>query len=154
MTSLRVNGTDHDVTTHPRAALLWALRDELGYPSAKYGCGVEQCGACRVLIDGAPAYACAIAIDDVGDRGVTTLEGLVADGRARPVVEAILAVDAGQCGYCLPGIVTTLTALKERSAAAPARREVLRALDDHLCRCGAHTRIVAAACQVLEVSDE
>jgi nicotinate dehydrogenase subunit A len=151
--TLRVNGEVRDVRTHPRAALLWALRDELGCGSVKYGCGVEQCGACRVLIDGFLAYSCAITVGDAERRDVTTLEGLVGDGRAARVVDAMAAADAGQCGYCLPGIVTTLTALAERSEAAPNRAEVVRALDPHLCRCGAHSRILSAACTALGVTD-
>jgi len=153
MTTLRINGVDRQVTTHPRAALLWALRDELGCSSAKYGCGVGQCGACRVLIDGVASASCEVAIGDAEGREVTTLEGLVGDGRAARVVDAMVAVDAGQCGYCLPGIVTTLAALGERSS-APSRAEVVRSLDAHLCRCGAHRRILDAACVALGVIDE
>ena len=153
MTTLRVDGTDREVTTNPRAALLWALRDELGCASAKYGCGVGQCGACRVLIDGAVSTSCDVSVADAAGRAVTTLEGLVAEGRAARVVDALLAVDAGQCGYCLPGIVTTLTVLGERSA-SPNREAVVQALDAHLCRCGAHRRILDAACAALGVGDE
>ena len=152
MTRVRVNGSDYDLETHPRAPLLWALRDELGCASAKYGCGVEQCGACRVLIDGVPVSSCTVTIAAAERHDVTTLEGLVADGRAMGVVDALLAVDAGQCGYCLPGIVTTLTAMASRPT-APTRADLLRALDPHLCRCGAQARIIAAACTALGVSD-
>ena len=88
MTTLRINGIDRDVTTHPRAALLWALRDELGCASARYGCGVGQCGACRVLIDDAVSASCEVSIADAEGRAVTTLEGLVDDGRAASVVVA------------------------------------------------------------------
>jgi nicotinate dehydrogenase subunit A len=152
LTRLRVNGTDYNLETHPRAALLWALRDELGCASAKYGCGTEHCGACRVLIDGAPTSSCVVTIADAAGHDVTTLEGLVADGRASRVVDALLAIDAGQCGYCLPGIVTTLTAIAERPA-APSRDDVVRALDAHLCRCGSQLRIITAACAALGVTD-
>jgi nicotinate dehydrogenase subunit A len=154
MTRLRINGTEREVTTHPRAALLWALRDELGCASAKYGCGANQCGACRVLLDGSPASSCTVTVGEAAGHGITTLEGLVADGRASRVVDAMVALDAGQCGYCLPGIVTTLTALGERPSGTPSRDELLRALDDHLCRCGAHPRILAAACAALGVANE
>ena len=154
MTRLRINGAEREVTTHPRAALLWALRDELGCASAKYGCGAAQCGSCRVLLDGVPASSCTVTVGDAAGHDVTTLEGLVADGRASRVVDAMVALDAGQCGYCLPGIVTTLTALAERSSAVPSREELLRVLDNHLCRCGTHTRILAAACAALGVVDE
>ena len=154
MTSLRINGIERRLTTHPRAALLWALRDEAGCWSAKYGCGAEQCGACRVLLDGALAFSCTTTVGDAAGHDVTTLEGLVADGRASAIVDAMVALDAGQCGYCLPGVVTTLTALAERATHAPSRDDVVRALDDHLCRCGSQTRILAAACAALGVADE
>jgi nicotinate dehydrogenase subunit A len=150
LTRLRVNGSDCNLETHPRAALLWALRDELGCASAKYGCGVEQCGACRVLIDGVPVSSCVVTVGAAEGTDVVTLEGLVAQGRATAVVDALLAIDAGQCAYCVPGIVTTLTALADRPI-APSRDDVLRALDAHLCRCGSHARIIAAACTALGV---
>ena len=152
MTGLRVNGRDEVLHTHPQAPLLWALRDELGCASVKYGCGVGQCGACRVVIDGAAEFSCLVTLADAAERDVQTLEGFLADGSADPVVDALLAIDAGQCGYCLPGIVTTLTALRERGA-AHTRDHVVRAHDDHLCRCGSHTRILAAACTALGVDD-
>ena len=147
-----MNGGLHDVATHPAAALLWALRDELGCSSVKYGCGSEQCGACRVLIDGAPAYSCTVRVADAAGRDVTTLEALDEDGRAQRVVDAMLSIDAGQCGYCLPGMVTVLTALG--SQAGPiAREDIVRVLDAHLCRCGSHVRILDAACAALDVVD-
>ena len=152
MATMRINGTELELATHPRAALLWALRDELELASAKYGCGVEQCGACRVLVDGAPVASCTVTVGDASGCEITTLEGLVADGRASRVVDAMVDVDAGQCGYCLPGIVTTLAALGERPP-PPTREDVVRALDAHLCRCGAHPRILAAACAALDVAD-
>jgi len=152
MVRLRVNGSEHDVVTHPAAALLWVLRDELGLASVKYGCGIEQCGACRVLVDGAPAYSCTLTIGDAVGRDITTLEALVADGRASRIVDAMASIDAGQCGYCLPGMVTVLTALATR-AESVTRADVVRALDPHLCRCGSHGRILDAACQALDASD-
>jgi aerobic-type carbon monoxide dehydrogenase small subunit (CoxS/CutS family) len=154
MTVLRVNGSAHEVATHRRAALLWALRDELGCSSVKYGCGADQCGACRVLIDGQPAASCTITVAEAASREVTTLEGLLSDGRAAGIVDAMIERDAGQCGYCLPGMVTTLVTLLARSNGPPDRTDLVRALDDHLCRCGSHTRILAAACAALGVVDE
>ena len=153
MTSLRVNGQSRVLHTHPQAPLLWALRDELGCASVKYGCGVGQCGACRVVIDGAPEFSCLVTIADAAARDVRTLEGFLADGSAEPIVDILLAIDAGQCGYCLPGIVTTLAALRARDA-AQTRADVVRALDDHLCRCGSQTRILKAACAALGVDDD
>jgi aerobic-type carbon monoxide dehydrogenase small subunit (CoxS/CutS family) len=120
--------------------------------SVKYGCGTEQCGACRVLIDGAPAYSCTTAIGDAESRQVTTLEALVADGRASRIIDAMAAIDAGQCGYCLPGMVTVLTALGSRRGSV-TRADVVRTLDPHLCRCGSHARILNAACEALDASD-
>ena len=149
---LQVNGESYDVATHPSAALLWALRDEVGCSSVKYGCGREQCGACRVLIDGAPAYSCTVTIADAADCDITTLESLVATGAASPVVDAMASIDAGQCGYCLPGIVLTLTALGAANP-APTRADVVRALDPPLCRCGSPGRHLAAATAALEARD-
>jgi nicotinate dehydrogenase subunit A len=149
---LHVNGKSYDVATHPSAALLWALRDEIGCSSVKYGCGSEQCGACRVLIDGAPAYSCTVTIADAAGRDITTLESLVATGAASRVVDAMASIDAGQCGYCLPGIVLALTALSAANP-SPTRADVVRALDPHLCRCGSHGRILAAAGEALEARD-
>jgi nicotinate dehydrogenase subunit A len=151
--TVRVNEIEHEVAAHERSPLLWVLRGELNCASAKYGCGAEQCGACCVLVDGMPAFSCSITAGEASGRAVTTLEGLVADGRAAPVVEAMVARDAGQCGYCLPGIVVTLTALQERSA-APTADDVVRALDDHLCRCGSQPRILAAAYAALGIADD
>jgi aerobic-type carbon monoxide dehydrogenase small subunit (CoxS/CutS family) len=152
MIALRVNGATHEVATHPRARLLWALRDEVGCSSVKYGCGADQCGACRVLVDDQPASSCSITVAEAAGREVTTLEGLLADGRAAAVADAMIELDAGQCGFCLPGMVTTLVALA-RPGRPLARDDVLRALDDHLCRCGAQGRIFAAACAALGVAD-
>lgn len=143
--TIRVNGTAHEVASHERAALLWVLRDELGCASARYGCGVEQCGACRVLVDRVPTASCSVTVADVAGREVTTLEGLVAEGRADRVIGAMVDAGAGQCGYCLPGMVTTLTALGERTAGPPSDDDLLRALDEHLCRCGSQPRILRAA---------
>ena len=153
MTTLQVNGVEHSVRTHRAAALLWALRDELGCASAKYGCAAGQCGACRVVIDGALDYSCRITVADAVGCDIRTLEGYVADGRAAPVIDALLAVDAGQCGYCLPGIATTLTMLRLRSGSPPTSEDVVRALDDHLCRCGSQPRILAAAFAALGIAD-
>jgi aerobic-type carbon monoxide dehydrogenase small subunit (CoxS/CutS family) len=153
MTTLQVNGVECEVRTHPAAALLWVLRDELACVSAKYGCGAGQCGSCRVVIDGALDYSCQISVADAVGRDVRTLEDYVDDGRAGPVIDALLAVDAGQCGYCLPGIATTLTVLRLRSGSPCTRDDVVRALDDHLCRCGSQPRILAAALAALVVGD-
>ena len=147
---LRVNGVAKDVDAAPDDALLWVLRDQLGLVAAKYGCGLEQCGACRVLVDGGPAFSCTLPVGDVGEREVTTLEGLLDDPHAKAVVGALIARNAGQCGFCLPGIAVSLIDLARRTDSA-TRDEINAALDPHLCRCGSQPRIVRAALDVLGV---
>src|SRR3982751_5805189 len=125
--------------------LLWVLRGDLDLVAAKYGCGLDQCGACRVLVDGAPLSSCQVRAGDVAGRRVETLEALVDTVEGRAVVDALLRHNAGQCGYCLPGIAVPLVALARRRGEAPmARDDVARALDAHLCRCGSQPRILRA----------
>src|SRR5262245_40919841 len=145
---LEVNGVRHEVEAEPDTPLLWALRGALGDRSPKYGCGGEQCGACRVLVGGRPLSSCTLPLGDVGDRPVTTPAGLAADDAGAAVQAALAAHNAGQCGYCLPGIAVTLTELVRRGEPVDATG-VRAALDGHLCRCGAHPRIVAAALAAL-----
>jgi aerobic-type carbon monoxide dehydrogenase small subunit (CoxS/CutS family) len=147
-----VNNHDVELDVAPSTPLLWALRDELGHRGAKYGCGLEQCGACRVLIDGVPQPSCRVSVEDLAGHTVTTIEQLATEPAGRRVIDALVARNAGQCGYCLPGIVITLTALVERGASIE-RREIVTALDPHLCRCGAQPRIIAAAMDLLCGSD-
>jgi nicotinate dehydrogenase subunit A len=150
-TPLVVNGRRVEIGDPPTTPLLWALRD-LGCFSVKYGCGLEQCGACRVLIERVPSAACRVDVGDVGDRHVETLEALAAEPAGQRVVYALLERTAAQCGYCLPGIVVTLTHLARQQApgASPlTRADLVRALDPHLCRCGSQPRIIAAALDVL-----
>jgi nicotinate dehydrogenase subunit A len=146
--SLVVNGVRREVAADPATPLLWVLRGDVGDQSPKYGCGAEQCGACRVLVGGRPAFSCTLPLGDVGDRPVTTAAGLADDPAGAAVQRALVAHNAGQCGYCLPGIVVTLTAVVRRGEVADADG-VRRALDEHLCRCGAGPRIVRAALDAL-----
>lgn len=147
-TDATIDGRRRSLRTVPEAPLLYALRGELDLVGARYGCGAGQCGSCRVLVDGIPTSSCTMPLADAADREIDTVAGLVESGRATGVVDALLAVDAGQCGYCLPGIVVTLTSLVERPGPV-TRADLLRALDDHLCRCGAHPRILRAATALL-----
>jgi nicotinate dehydrogenase subunit A len=119
------------------------LRDELGLRGTRFGCGTEQCGACMVLIDGEPAYSCTRAIESVTGKSVTTVEGLSANGALHPLQQAFLDEQAGQCGYCLSGILMSAAALLKRNP-QPSRSEIAAALDRHLCRCGMHNRVLRA----------
>ena len=147
--SLLVNGQSCAISAPAQTPLLWLLRDELACSSPKYGCGLEQCGACAVLIDDTPSPSCRVSVGAVAGRRITTHEGLAGDAVYEAVVEALARRNAGQCGYCLPGIVIALVALARRPA-RPGRQEVLDRLDEHLCRCGSQPRVLLAAQDVLE----
>lgn len=140
---MTVNGATRSVEAEDDTALLYVLRNDLGLKGSRFGCGHEQCGACMVLVDGKPAYSCTLPVSAVAGKRVTTVEGLGTAQAPHPLQEAFLAEQAGQCGYCLSGILISAAALIERNA-DPSRAEVAAALDPHLCRCGAHNRIVRA----------
>jgi nicotinate dehydrogenase subunit A len=123
--------------------LLDVLRNQLRLTGTRFGCGLEQCGCCFVLIDGQPVKSCARAIASVAGRSVTTIEGLGTAEKPHPLQQAFLEEQAGQCGYCLSGIVISAKALLDRNP-SPSRAEIAHALDDNLCRCGAHNRILRA----------
>lgn len=136
---MRVNGRDVDIRAPDDTPLVYVLRNELGLTGAKLGCGVEQCSACLVLVDGTTAYGCTTRVGDVAGKSIRTVE----DMKNHPVVMALEAHNAGQCGICLSGIVVAAVALFERNA-HPSRAEIRRALAPQLCRCGAHPRILRA----------
>jgi nicotinate dehydrogenase subunit A len=140
---LTVNGATRTVAANEDTALLYVLRNALGLKGSRFGCGHEQCGACMVLVDGTPAYSCTLPVSAAAGRRITTVEGLGSAQAPHPFQEAILAEQAGQCGYCLSGILISAAALIERNP-SPSRAEVAAALEPHLCRCGAHNRIVRA----------
>jgi len=140
---LAVNGRSVDVDADGGKPLLAVLRDDLGLRGTRFGCGTEQCGACMVLIDGKPEYSCAREIATVAGRNVTTVEGLAKDGKLHPLQQAFLDEQAGQCGYCLAGILVSAAALLARTP-KPTRADILAALDPHLCRCGMHNRVIRA----------
>lgn len=148
MATLDVNGDRHDVATAADSALLWALRDELGLVAAKYGCGLDQCGACMVVVGGRRVASCQLTVGDAGAQPIETLEALRTTPEGASVIDALAAANAGQCGYCLPGIAVTLIDLARRGGVTE-RRDVVRALDPHLCRCGSQPRILRAAVEVL-----
>jgi aerobic-type carbon monoxide dehydrogenase small subunit (CoxS/CutS family) len=138
-----VNGRAVRIETDGGKPLLSVLRDELALHGTKFGCGTEKCGACMVLIDGEPQYSCTREVGALVGRSVTTVEGLGRDGALHPLQQALLDEQAGQCGYCLAGILISATALLRRNA-KPSRADVIAALDPHLCRCGVHNRIIRA----------
>lgn len=141
-TEFIVNGRSVRVEAGGSTPLLSVLREELGLHGTKYGCGTEQCGACMVLIDGVPSYSCTREVETVAGRHITTIEGLGGDALS-PLQHAFLEEQAGQCGYCLSGILISATALLKKNP-KPSRDEVVAALDGHLCRCGIHNRVVRA----------
>ena len=140
---LTVNGKAVHVESDATTPLLSVLRGELGLRGSRFGCGTEQCGACMVLIDGEPSFSCARAIESLAGKSVTTVEGLSPSGSLSPLQQAFLDEQAGQCGYCLSGILISATALLARNP-TPSRSEIAAALDRHLCRCGVHNRIMRA----------
>jgi nicotinate dehydrogenase subunit A len=140
---MTVNGRALSVDADPDTPLLDILRNHLGLVGSKFGCGLEQCGCCMVLIDGAPAKSCGKALSTVAGKSVVTIEGLGTPEHPHPLQQAFLDEQAGQCGYCLPGILVTAKALLDKSP-APSRREIALALDDNICRCGSHVRILRA----------
>ena len=141
--SLTVNGQPVAVTADPDTPLLDVLRNHLGLVGTKFGCGLEQCGCCMVLVDGNPEKSCGKAVSTVTGKAILTIEGLGTPERPHPLQRAFLHEQAGQCGYCLPGILVTAKALLDRNP-SPSRGEIARALDDNICRCGSHARILRA----------
>jgi isoquinoline 1-oxidoreductase alpha subunit len=139
---LKVNGRDREVAAPPDMPLLWVLRDLLGLTGAKFGCGMAQCGACTVHLDGKAVRSCVLPVSGVGDRAVTTIEGLSPDG-LHPVQRAWIEEDVVQCGYCQPGQIMAAAALL-RVRPKPTDGEIDAALSGNLCRCGTYLRIRAA----------
>jgi nicotinate dehydrogenase subunit A len=142
-TTFSVNGKPASVAADPDTPLLDVLRNHLRFTGTKFGCGLEQCGTCMVLIDGEPVKSCGKAVSTVAGKNVLTIEGLGTPERPHPLQQAFLDEQAGQCGYCLSGILLSAKALLDRNP-APSRREIALALDDNICRCGSHHRILRA----------
>ncbi len=140
---LNVNGRSVSVAADGDTPLLDVLRNHLGLMGTKFGCGLEQCGCCMVLVDGQPEKSCGKALSTLAGRDIVTIEGLGTRERPHPLQQAFLDEQAGQCGYCLAGILISAKALLDRNL-SPTRREVAAALDDNICRCGSHHRILRA----------
>ncbi|HSG93900.1 MAG TPA: (2Fe-2S)-binding protein [Afifellaceae bacterium] len=147
--TLLVNGTQHRINADPATPLLLVLRNNLGLTGAKLGCGLEQCGACAVLVDGVSTLCCAVAAGDFQGKEIVTVEGLAGDGGGNDVQRAYVAASAAQCGYCTPGLVVAVTALLRKSP-KPDDAEIREALMPHLCRCGSQPRILRAIKQLVD----
>ncbi len=143
MITITVNGEPRQVDVDPSMPLLWVLRDHLRLTGTKYGCGIAQCGACTVHVDGVATRACAVPIAALDGRRVTTIEGLASGSGLHPVQRAWLDEDVSQCGYCQPGQIMTAAALLARNT-DPTDADIDRALRGNLCRCGTYGRIRAA----------
>ncbi len=140
---LSVNGERRAVRADESASLLDVLRNQLRLTGAKFGCGAEQCGCCAVLVDGVERAACGVEVGAVEGKAILTVEGLGTPERPHPLQVAFLELQAGQCGYCLAGILIGAKALIDANP-SPSREEIAEALRGHLCRCGAHNRILDA----------
>jgi aerobic-type carbon monoxide dehydrogenase small subunit (CoxS/CutS family) len=123
--------------------LLWVLRTELGLTGTKYGCGEGYCGACTVLVDNEPVRSCQYPMKEVQGKTVLTIEGLAKNGELHPIQKAFIDHDALQCGFCTPGVILTAYSLLLKNS-KPSQKEIIQTLDDNLCRCGAHTRMLQA----------
>lgn len=137
---LDVNGKSHEVEADPASPLLWVLRDHLKLVGAKYGCGIGQCAACTVLVDGAPTWSCQLTAGDARASKITTIEGLAAGDDLTAVQQAWIEEDVAQCGYCQAGQILTATDFLRRNP-RPSDAEIDEAMQRHLCRCGSYTRI-------------
>jgi carbon-monoxide dehydrogenase small subunit len=141
--SFTLNGKPTTVTVDPNRKLLWVLRTDLNLTGTKYGCGEAYCGSCTVHVDGEAVRSCAVTVGDVKGQKVTTIEGLATGEKLHPVQEAFAKHDALQCGYCTPGMIMNAAALLAKSP-KPSKRQLVEGMEENLCRCAAHKRIVEA----------
>ncbi|AEM69223.1 MAG: (2Fe-2S)-binding protein [Flagellimonas sp.] len=140
--TLNINGTKQEVDVDPSTPVLWVLRDHLNLVGTKYGCGIAQCGACTIHLDGTATRACMLTVSSVGNSEIKTIEGLSEEGD-HPVQKAWLEVDVPQCGYCQAGQIMTASALLEKNP-NPTDEEIEMAMNGNICRCGTYTRIKKA----------
>lgn len=149
---LKINGESVDVNVvQEDTPLLWVLRDSIGLVGTKYGCGIGQCGACTVQLDGVPVLSCSVRAADVGDRAVTTIEGLASADGLHPLQQAWVDLDVAQCGYCQTGQIMRAAALLE-SNPKPTDADINAAMAPNLCRCGTYNRIRQAVRSVAEAT--
>jgi len=141
--AFKLNGKPVRLDVDGDRLLLWVLRTDLGLTGTKFGCGEGHCGSCTVLENGVAVRSCLRKVKEVKDKEVVTIEGLAKNGKLHPVQEAFMAHDGLQCGFCTPGMVLTAVALLAKNP-TPTREQIIRGMEQNLCRCGAHTRIVDA----------
>jgi aerobic-type carbon monoxide dehydrogenase small subunit (CoxS/CutS family) len=138
-----LNGKKTEAMIDPTQTLLWVLRNHFGLTGTKFGCGMGFCGSCTVLIDNQPVRSCQLSVGDVAGKKVVTIEGLATNGKLHPVQKAFAEHDALQCGYCTPGMIMNATGLLLKNP-VPSVQEIKESMENNLCRCGAHLRIVEA----------
>lgn len=139
----KLNGQSKSVTLDRKRMLLWVLRTDFNLTGAKYGCGEGYCGACTVLVDNKAVRSCQTPLEEVDGKSVLTVEGLSMNGKLHPLQQAFVNADALQCGYCTSGMILNAYSLLMDNP-NPSRQEIINGMDDNLCRCGAHTRIIQA----------
>jgi len=153
VTTLTINGEPRDISAPNSSPLLWALREELGLTGTKFGCGIGQCGACTVLLDGAPVRSCQVPVGSAQGTTVTTIEGVAGAGELHPIQQAWIEEQVPQCGYCQSGqIISALALLDER--AAPTDDDIDRAMSGNVCRCGAYQAIRRAIHRAVAIRSE
>ena len=141
--TLSINGKTQQLDVEPDTPLLYVLRDDLELHGAKFGCGLAQCGACTVVVDGQAVRSCSIEVSKVAGKKITTLEGLGSSAKPHPIQKAFIDEGAAQCGYCINGMIMTSKALLDRTP-NPSEKQIRHALAGNLCRCGTHPRIIRA----------
>jgi aerobic-type carbon monoxide dehydrogenase small subunit (CoxS/CutS family) len=141
--SFHLNGKMTEVMLDPNQTLLWVLRNHFGLTGTKYGCGIGFCGSCTVLIDQQPVRSCTLALSEVEGKSIITIEGLAKNGKLHPVQQAFVEHDAMQCGFCTPGMIMNATGFLLKNP-SPNTQEIKAGMEENLCRCGAHVRIVEA----------
>ncbi len=144
--TLKINGQSHTVQAEPDVPLLWVIREYLQLSGTKFGCGIAQCGACTVHVDGQPMRSCQLQVSRAVGREITTIEGIAAD---HPVKQAWIDIQVPQCGYCQSGQIMSAVALVEKNS-NPSEQEIIQAMEGNLCRCGTYTRIKQAIYQAAE----
>ena len=139
----QLNGMKTEALIDPTQTLLWVLRNHFGLTGTKFGCGMGFCGSCTVLIDNEPVRSCQLSVGDAAGKSIVTIEGLAKDGKLHPVQKAFVEHDALQCGFCTPGMIMNATGLLLKNP-SPTTKEIKEGMENNLCRCAAHTRIVEA----------